>query len=190
METPVNISLSQSRRNNRINGPFSFRLKNAEIYKKSPVIFLVDDDPLYLRALELAVSSQIGSAKIHSFQTASACLNEIKLKPDAVILDYYLDAVYPDAKNGIDVLREIKKSSPRTKVIMLSAQDSLNIAIDCMENGAYDYVSKSQSSFIRINNLLSIILGDSQSTSLFFRILQLILFIIFLVIVASALLNH
>lgn len=195
METPINISISQTAKSkighsekNRINGPFSFRLKRAGMHKH-PLIFLVDDDPLYLRALELAISSELGSAKIYSFQTANACLNQLKLKPDVVILDYYLDAVYPDAKNGIDVLKEIKKTNSKAKVIMLSSQDSLTIAIDCMENGAYDYIAKSQSSFIRVNNLLSNILGDLESNSLFFKIAQLIILIMILIIIASVLLN-
>jgi DNA-binding NarL/FixJ family response regulator len=180
LETAANISVSR----NRIKGPFSFRFKTANI-RKEPVIFLVDDDPLYLRALELAISSQVGSAKIHSYQTASGCLSHLRLKPDVVILDYYLDT-----KNGIDVLKEIRRSNPSAKVIMLSAQDSLNIAIDCMENGAYDYISKSQSSFIRVNNLLTNILSDKENSSLFFRVMQVILLIILLVLIAGALINH
>jgi two-component system OmpR family response regulator len=185
METAANISVDR----NRIS-PVSFRLKNAVI-RKEPVIFLVDDDPLYLQALELAISSEIGTAKIHTFRTAAACINSLQMKPDVVILDYYLDSVYADdARNGIDVLKEIRKKNPSAKVIMLSAQDSLNIAIDCMENGAYDYISKSQSSFIRVNNLLTNILGDKENSSLFFRVMQVILLIILLVLIAGALINH
>ncbi|MFL5764268.1 MAG: response regulator transcription factor [Bacteroidia bacterium] len=185
METAANISVSR----NRMKGPISFRVKKMAI-RRDPVIFLVDDDPLYLQALELAISSENGKAKIYTFQTASSCLNNLKLKPDVVILDYYLDSVYPNSKNGIEVLKEIRRMEPRTKVIMLSAQDSLNIAIDSMENGAYDYISKSQSSFIRVNNLLTNILGDKENSSLFFRVLQVIILIILLVLIAGALINQ
>jgi DNA-binding NarL/FixJ family response regulator len=185
MEAAANISVSR----NRISHPLSFRFKKAAI-RKEPVIFLVDDDPLYLRALELAISAEIGSAKIHTFQTANGCLDHLRLNPDVIVLDYYLDSAYPDSKNGIDVLREIRNYDPTTKVIMLSAQDSLNIAIDCMENGAYDYISKSQSSFIRVNNLLTTILGDKENSSLFFRVMQVILLIVLLVLIAGALINH
>jgi DNA-binding NtrC family response regulator len=185
METAANISVSR----NRINSPYSLRLKKAAT-RKEPLIFLVDDDPLYLRALEMSITSEVGNAKVRSFQTAEDCLRHLKMKPDVVILDYYLDANKPDSKNGIDVLKAIRNSDRSAKVIMLSAQDSLNIAIDCMENGAYDYISKSQSSFIRVNNLLANILGEKENSSLFFRVLQVIILIILLVLIAGELINQ
>ena len=157
---------------------------------KNSVVFLVDDDLLYLKALELSISGYMGSVEIHSFITGEECLKHLNLKPAVVILDYYLNTSSPNAQNGVEVLKRIKRVYPKTKVILLSAQDSLNIAIDCMENGAYDYIAKSQTSFIRINNLLSNIFGDIETSSTFFKTIQYILLIIILVIIASVLINH
>lgn len=188
MEALTDISLKSSDKRKETDF-FSSRVKRVSL-RKRPVVFLVDDDPLYLKALELAVSSQIGSLKIYSFQTAAACLNNIKQKPDIVILDYYLDAAFPHKKNGINVLREIKKYSPKTKVIMLSSQDSLNTAIECMDNGAYDYISKSHTSFNKVNELLEGIIEDAEPGSNMLKLLQWILLVMLLLIIINSLLNN
>ena len=52
-----------------------------------------------------------------------------------------LDIVMP-GMNGIDVLREIKKSHPTIEVIMASGCGTLQTAVEAMRLGAYDYVSK------------------------------------------------
>lgn len=153
-------------------------------------VFLVDDDPLFLKALELSITSNIGPITINTFQTGEACLQNMRLKPSIVILDYFLNSEVPYAWNGMNILQQIKKISPRTKVIMLSSQDSLNIAIDCMEKGAYDYVSKSRSSLIRINNLLKNILGNINVNSTFFDAVHFILLIIILVLIASLITSY
>ena len=153
-------------------------------------VFLVDDDPLYLKALELSISSHMDSVNIQSFQTGEACLHQMKNKPVIVILDYQLNSEIPYAWNGMSILKQIKKISPKTKVIMLSSQDSLKVAIDCMNNGAYDYISKTQTALIRINNIIDNIAGNLEVNSVFFRICQYIALIIALIIIASIILNH
>lgn len=148
-------------------------------------IFIVDDDPLFLKALELSITSNLGSTTINTFQTGEACLQNMKLKPAVVILDYYLNSEIPYAWDGMDILKQIKKINPKTKVIMLSSQDSLNVAIDCMEKGAYDYVSKSRASLIRINNILKNIVGNIEVNSTFYETCKFIVLIIILVLIAS-----
>lgn len=148
-------------------------------------VFLVDDDPLFLKALELSISSNLGSATINTFQTGEACLQNMKLKPSVVILDYYLNSEIPYAWDGMNILKQIKKINPKTKVIMLSSQDSLNVAIDCMEKGAYDYVSKSRASLVRINNILKNIAGNIEVNSTFYETCQFIVLIVLLVLIAS-----
>jgi two-component system OmpR family response regulator len=156
--------------------------------KKIITIFLVDDDLLFLKALELSISSIFPSVIIKTFQTGEACLQQMKLKPSVVILDYYLNSEIPYAWNGISILKQIKKINPKTKVVILSSQDSLNIAIDCIENGAYDYISKSESSLVRINNILTNILGDADSN--FEGIKFLVIIILFILLFVLFLINH
>lgn len=197
METTAKLSRASAVNDKR---PISFRLKqllNLAKKEKAPgktnqkiVIFLVDDDPIFLKALELSISSKLASAEIKTFQTGENCLQQMKLKPSIVILDYYLNSEIPYAWNGMKILKHIKKISGKTKVIMLSSQDSLNIAMDSMENGAYDYISKSPSSLIRVNNILSNIAEDIESTDYLLRGYKYVALIILLAIILRILFNY
>lgn len=169
----------------------SFGSDTKKAHKKIK-LFLVDDDPLYLKALEMSISAnaKVDSLVINSFQTGEACLQQMKQKPNIVILDYFLNSKVPYAWDGATILKQIKKISPATKVIMVSAQDSLKVAIDCMENGAYDYISKTQTALVRINNVIGNIIGNIEVTSWFFRVSEYILLIVIIILIAYSILNH
>jgi two-component system OmpR family response regulator len=55
----------------------------------------------------------------------------------------------------VDVLKKIKELSPTTEVIMLSGQDKIEVAVDSMKYGAYDYVIKGETAFTRIENVFN-----------------------------------
>jgi PleD family two-component response regulator len=131
---------------------------------KEIIVFIVDDDLLYLNALEHSILEKLPEVKIKVFQTGEACLQQLKLKPDVIILDYFLDSKVSYAWNGLTILKQIKQINPKTKVIMLSSQDSLDVAVRCIDNGSFDYVSKSESAFVKINNMLMNIIQDINAT--------------------------
>jgi two-component system, OmpR family, response regulator len=106
-------------------------------------VFLVDDDPSFRVALTHQLIDNFKSpAAIRAFGSGEECLKHIETSPNIVILDYYLNGNNPNAMNGLEVLKEIKKRNPETKVIMLSSQDKIDIAVDTIRSGAYDYIVK------------------------------------------------
>ena len=167
----------------------AFRNPDMTTQKKTRV-FIVDDDPMYLKILEHSMLSNIDSVAINTFQTGEACLQNLKLKPSIVILDYHLNSEFPYAWNGITILKHIRRISPRTKIIMVSSQDSLSVAIDCMEKGAHDYVSKSRVSLLRINNIVKNIVGDIEVNSAFYRTVQFIILVVILILIASFIIRY
>ena len=82
--------------------------------------------------------------------------------PDVVILDYHLDGVERDAMNGIDTLDKIKAFDPNIPVVMLSAQDKIDVAINCMHHKATDYVVKSETAFMRLQKIITTILSYNK----------------------------
>ena len=70
--------------------------------------------------------------------TAEQTLNKLRSSPTQLVI---LDIKMP-GKSGIDLLPEIKASYPETGVIMATAVAEIDIAIQCMKQGAYDYISK------------------------------------------------
>jgi DNA-binding NtrC family response regulator len=59
--------------------------------------------------------------------------------------------------NGIDTLDKIKAADPDIPVVMLSSQDKIEVAINCMHHKAFDYVVKSETAFIRLQKIISAI---------------------------------
>jgi DNA-binding NtrC family response regulator len=99
-------------------------------------LLLVDDDDAYrtVMAEELA---GLGFA-VRAIATGSAAVHEAAtLAPQVVLLDMLL----PDM-NGVDVLRHIRATSPRSEVIMLTGQGSITSAVEAVQAGAADYVCK------------------------------------------------
>ena len=123
---------------------------------KKSLLFLVDDDALYLKSLEIEFS-QNSEVSVKTFATGELCLENISQHPDIVILDYFLDSVDPNAKNGIETLDKIKSSNPMIEVIMLSSQDKIEVAVNCMKHKAFDYIVKSETAFIRLQKVINTI---------------------------------
>ncbi len=124
-------------------------------------IFLVDDDVVHLRLLEIEFLQQT-NYNIETFQTGELCVAALEKQPDIIVLDYWLDRVEKNAMNGIEVLDIIKNSHPNLPVIMLSSQDNIEVAISCMHHKAFDYVLKSETSFMRLQAIISHIFNIQQ----------------------------
>src|SRR5213075_1592092 len=79
----------------------------------------------------------------HGYQTDTATTGSLglrawKTKPTALVL---LDLQLPDA-DGLETLDRIKKHFADSQVIILTAHDSLNNAIESSKRGAFHFISK------------------------------------------------
>lgn len=119
-------------------------------------LFLVDDDAVYLKLLEIEFL-QHGDFDIETYPTGELCVENLSHNPDVIILDYYLDGVDINAMNGMETLDKIKTENPNIPVVMLSSQDKIDIAISCMHHGAFDYVVKSETAFVRLQKIITAI---------------------------------
>lgn len=112
-------------------------------------VFLVDDDALFLKALEIDFLHHTDFT-VETFSSGELCLENLSQKPDVIILDYHLDGVDKNAMNGIETLDKIKTLNPDIPVVMLSSQDKIDVAVSCMHHQAFDYVVKSETAFLRL----------------------------------------
>lgn len=115
--------------------------------KKSYNIFIVEDNKLYAQVLKKQLTDNQYQVKV--FYNGRDCINNLEEQPDVITLDYTL----PDM-TGYQVLMEIQKRSPSSNVIIISAQESINTAIDLMKNGAYDYIMKAPDTRERLTNVI------------------------------------
>jgi two-component system OmpR family response regulator len=123
---------------------------------KKIILFLVDDDALFLKSLEIEFKEN-ADFSIETYSTGELCLENISHNPDVIILDYMLNGIVENAMNGIETLDKIKEFNPEIPVVMLSSQDKIEVAINCMHHKAFDYVVKSETAFIRLRKIISTI---------------------------------
>ncbi len=117
-------------------------------------IVLIDDDQQHNEMLTDYLKQRY-KMEVHSFTSGEEALQKLdELRPTYIILDYYLDRVKKDAKDGITILKNIRERFPHTHVVMLSGQDKTELAVDSMKFGAYDYVVKNPSGFVRVENVM------------------------------------
>jgi DNA-binding NtrC family response regulator len=129
---------------------------------KRPVkLFLVDDDAVFLKLLEIEFM-QYNNLAVQTFATGELVLQSLGDSPDVIILDYHLDGIERHAMNGIQTLDKIKEYSSDIPVIMLSSQDKIEVAIECMHHQAADYVVKGETAFMRLKNIISRIVNVKE----------------------------
>lgn len=124
--------------------------------EKAFKIFVVEDDDWYNRLLVHNLSL-IPDYEIESFSNGEDCLRNLNKEPDVVTLDYRL----PDMK-GLDVLKEIKAINEDIQVILISEQDDIEVVVELLREGAYDYIVKSSDVKERLLNTVNNIRKGSR----------------------------
>ncbi|MDI6403111.1 response regulator [Balneolaceae bacterium ANBcel3] len=99
-------------------------------------IFLVDDDPFFLNVMSETLN-KIGLRDITMFESGKDCLKSLDEKPDIIFLDFYMEN-----HTAEDVIKDIKKQSPNSYVVMVTGQENVKKSIDMLMKGAFDYVQK------------------------------------------------
>lgn len=99
------------------------------------LIFVVDDDASTRRLLSLWLEKE--GYEVLDFEGGEECLQMIDKGPSAICLDIMMAGM-----DGIEVLKRIKKIDDDVPVIMITAQDRVDTAVETMREGAYDYLVK------------------------------------------------
>lgn len=105
---------------------------------KNLLIFVVEDNKVYNHMVTEFLKKQ-GFNKVKSFLCGKECIKAVNggESPDIVIQDYFLEDI-----TGIDVLINVQKHCKKSEFIFLTANESLEVAINSIKYGAYDYIIK------------------------------------------------
>lgn len=115
---------------------------------KQSKIFVVEDDVIYQELIKHKLN-EANYSNVKFFSTGEEFLNALHENPSIVVLDYNLDGM-----NGLSILQKIKSYNPEIHVIFLSGQESLEVAINTLKYGAYDYIIKNKVALDRLVQLL------------------------------------
>lgn len=99
-------------------------------------ILIIDDEPTLRESLQIAFSAS--GYEVTAVGTGEEGLEVMqKSPPDLVLLDHWLPGI-----NGDQVLSEFKKNHPEIPVIIMTAQGSIELAVNLMKLGAFDFLVK------------------------------------------------
>lgn len=99
-------------------------------------VFLLDDDQLIVSMLARALKKE--GYEVHAETDSHEIVEKIRSAvPDVALLDIKLPG-----KSGIDILRELMDRGIRTRVVMLTSDDTAETAVKAMKLGAVDYLTK------------------------------------------------
>ncbi len=102
----------------------------------SKLIFIVDDEQAISKLLSFWVKDK-WQYEVEVFSNSEAMLKSMGTKPDLILLDIMLPGL-----DGLETLKRIKQIDENLPVIMLSAQGSIEVAVESLRYGAYDYFPK------------------------------------------------
>ena len=99
-------------------------------------ILVVDDESEIREGLELLLRGE--GYGVSSAETGESGLAKLEEHPFDLLL---LDVSLPD-RNGLDMLKEIRRRDPELSVVLITAYGSIDMARAAFKNGAMDYITK------------------------------------------------
>lgn len=99
-------------------------------------LLLIEDEPKVADALASGLEEE-GFRTSISRDGVDGCHRALTEAWDLVVLDLFLPGM-----NGLEVLRRLRRSGQRTRVLILTAQDSVEDRVRGLEAGADDYLAK------------------------------------------------
>jgi two-component system nitrogen regulation response regulator NtrX len=101
-----------------------------------PSVMIVDDEPFILKSLSGILSDE--GFEIFTASNGYEALKRIEQEaPDLVLLDIWMPGL-----DGIETLKEIKKSNPVIQVIIITGHGSIETAVSATKLGAFDLIEK------------------------------------------------
>ncbi|MBI4774260.1 MAG: response regulator [Deltaproteobacteria bacterium] len=103
---------------------------------KNIQVLLVDDEAEFMETLIKRMRKR--NVDIAGVKSGEEALSALDRSPaDVVVLDVRMPGM-----DGIETLKQIKKRHPLTEVIMLTGHANMEVAVQGMELGAFDYLMK------------------------------------------------
>mgnify|MGYP001805909944 CR=1 FL=1 len=136
-------------------------MENKELF------FLVEDNATYAANVKLRVEREMGH-EVLVFETGEKMLafaeSNPSKTPTLVILDFNLNSVDANAKNGAEILAILRNPSKqlqffkKTPVIILSSETEIAVALTLLKKGANDYIVKDDAFFDNLSKTVNTIL--------------------------------
>jgi DNA-binding NtrC family response regulator len=109
--------------------------------RKKPVFYILEENPVYREIIPKCLGVTIPDSQITTFDHPEDMLAALAGKPDLLVSEYLFTSPGYD---GFSLLQKVKLTSPKTRVIFLTAHHNITDAILSIRAGAMDYIPKSK----------------------------------------------
>lgn len=101
-------------------------------------VFIVEDDPMVMSINERFVNKMPNFKVVGTSSSGVDALEKLdKLKPDLLLLD-----VFMPSKNGLDILKQLRRNENHCEVIMITAAQDVHTISEALRLGVLDYLIK------------------------------------------------
>lgn len=116
---------------------------------ENKLVFIVEDNEMYSIMLDYTLSND-SIVKFICFKTGEECIENLKLNPMLIILDYWLPGM-----NGLETFNKIREIKPDVPVIILTQDHNLDVATILLNAGVNDYFNKGENSVAEIKQIIN-----------------------------------
>lgn len=102
-----------------------------------PRILIAEDEAAIRRVLKNILQEENGKWTIEEVEDGAQAMAQSEKEWDLLLCDIKMPQ-----KDGTEVLKHYQEHSPNTSVVMISGHGDIELAVDCMRQGAYDFISK------------------------------------------------
>ena len=102
-----------------------------------PRILIAEDEAAIRRVLKNILEEENGKWAIEEVEDGAQAIAQSEKEWDLLLCDIKMPQ-----KDGTEVLKHYQEHSPNTSVVMISGHGDIELAVDCMRQGAYDFISK------------------------------------------------
>ena len=117
----------------------------------SPTLLIVDDNGGFLASLKRALRQDYD---VRTAPSQEEALQQLSPPPNVVLLDLRMDEDDPTNREGIELLQTLNDRFPDLPILMITAHGDLDAAVECMRQGAVDFIQKSRANVQEIKTRL------------------------------------
>jgi DNA-binding NarL/FixJ family response regulator len=115
-------------------------------------LFIVEDHEPTLNMLR-RIMERKQVFQVHAFDSGEACLNNLHLDPELIMLDFDLFGS-GGRMNGMDVVKKIRETEHNPRIVMLTGQDNGQTVLTLIQYGVRDYVMKDEHAFTELDAVI------------------------------------
>lgn len=119
-------------------------------------VFIVDDDDFSSNMYGQFLKHN-GFPNVDIINEGEKCVAKLNERPDIIFLDHQMTDM-----SGMETLQKIKKYDPHIKVVIVSGQENIRMAVSFIKQGAFDYIVKGDDEMLRMKTILKKIDTDED----------------------------